>query len=68
MQPYTIWTYCDYDGQNDDFSDGKISSKLFHDIAVQVIKHKEAFIDIKQLKALISQCKGAKIKDIMMSI
>lgn len=29
MQPYTVWTYWNFDSQNDEYSDGRIDSKLF---------------------------------------
>ncbi|KAI9473754.1 MAG: hypothetical protein EXX96DRAFT_579229 [Benjaminiella poitrasii] len=34
MQPYTAWSYCNFDGQNDEYSDGRIASKLFQVVAI----------------------------------
>ncbi|CAO3687176.1 hypothetical protein G6F70_009115 [Rhizopus microsporus] len=69
MQPYTVWTYCNFDGQNDENSDGRIASKLFQDIAIQVMRFPEtAKIEEKRIQSLVSQCKGEKVKEIMESI
>ncbi|KAG1146042.1 hypothetical protein G6F37_003461 [Rhizopus arrhizus] len=56
MQPYTVWTYCNFDSQNDEYSDGRIASKLFQDIAIRVIKYQEtATVEEKKIRNLISQ-------------
>ncbi|KAI8635752.1 hypothetical protein BD408DRAFT_377804 [Parasitella parasitica] len=69
MQPYTIWTYCNFDSQNDEYSDGRIASKLFHNIAIRVIKYQEAAtVEEKMIQNLVSQCKGEKVKECMENI
>ena len=66
MQPYTVWTYCNFDSQNDEYSDGRIASKLFQDIAIRVIKYQEiTTIEENRIRNLISQCKEEKIKESM---
>ena len=66
MQPYTVWAYCNFDGQNDEYSDGRIASKLFQDIAIRVIKYQEiTTIEENRIRNLISQCKEEKIKESM---
>ncbi|CEP09839.1 hypothetical protein, partial, partial [Parasitella parasitica] len=53
MQPYTVWTYWNFDNQNDEYSDGRIASKLFQDIAIRVIKFQEsATIEEKQMRTI----------------
>lgn len=62
MQPYTARTCCNFDSQNGEYSDGRIASKLFQDIAIRVIKYQEtATVEEKKIRNLISQCKGEKV-------
>ncbi|KAI9363854.1 hypothetical protein BD770DRAFT_380627 [Pilaira anomala] len=56
---YTIWTYCNFEGQNDEYSDGIIASKLFYDIVIQVIKYqKTATIEEGTVYKLIQNVKA----------
>lgn len=63
MQPYTIWTYCNFDSLEDNCSDVRIASTLFQDIAIQVIKsHDMAVIKF------IDKCNGSKVKETLRNI
>ncbi|KAI8637927.1 hypothetical protein BD408DRAFT_423779 [Parasitella parasitica] len=64
IQPYTIWTYCNFDSRNDEYSDGRIASKLIHNIAIR----EAATVEEKMIRNLISQCKGEKVKECMENI
>ncbi|KAI9342968.1 hypothetical protein BD770DRAFT_414503 [Pilaira anomala] len=56
---YTIWTYYKFEGQNDEYSDGIIASKLFYDIVIQVIKYQEtATIEERIVYKLIHNVKA----------
>lgn len=55
-RPYTIFTLCDYDPG--DYSDGKIGSKLFRTIALQVLRNEESELKKKKVvQWLQTNCK-----------
>lgn len=62
MQPYTVWTYFNYNSSNEEYSDGRIASALFQDIAIVVIKNSNtATINKVKILDYITKCKGANI-------
>ncbi|KAJ2960877.1 hypothetical protein NQZ79_g3809 [Umbelopsis isabellina] len=59
LQPLTIWTYCDYDGRaNTDETDGRMASKLFRDIAIEMVKFgPSASISRRSVADIMAPCK-----------
>lgn len=65
-RPYTIFTYCDYDGG--DTSSGKVASLLFKKIATSVISSESPVLGKQDVENCIQHCFDCSIKNICEAI